>query len=87
MLGVSGGRKVRSMAFDKLLHQEIGYYDRYKHAAGQVTTHLSKNAMPVQELTGHTMGTVRHEICVILSSFLIANMSCWEVGIITSLEP
>lgn len=91
MLGISGGRltrKLRSLAFRATLRQEMGYFDRKENSVGQLATRLATEATLVQGITGDTLGSLSLVASTLLTGFLVAFLSCWEVALVlTGLLP
>ena len=50
--------RLRKMAFQSMLRQDIEYFDDHKHSTGALTTRLATDASRVQACTGARLGTV-----------------------------
>jgi len=64
--------RLRDMAFRKLMHQEIGYFDRVKNTTGAVTTRLSDDAHLVRGLAGERLGLLVQNGITVITGLVIA---------------
>lgn len=68
-------KRVRLRAFESLLRQEIGYFDRSENSCGAISGRLSLDAMSVQQMIGTRLGIV-FEALVMFIFGLICFYSC-----------
>lgn len=84
MNGISGERltrKMRSLAFQALLRQEVAYFDLKENEIGNLTTRLATEATTVKGLTGDTFGAIAQAISTTVLGMVIAFVACWRVAL------
>jgi ATP-binding cassette, subfamily B (MDR/TAP), member 1 len=85
MLAISGERltrKMRAMAFRKLLCQEMAFFDKEENAIGSLTTKLATEASLVSGMTGETLGTISLAFSTIAVGIVIAFLGCWRLALV-----
>mmetsp|Transcript_9271 Transcript_9271/g.18897 ORF Transcript_9271/g.18897 Transcript_9271/m.18897 type:complete len:1302 (-) Transcript_9271:938-4843(-) len=79
LLGLSGERltlKLRSMYFNALLKQEIGFFDRKENSVGALGVRLGTESVKVKGLVGDLLGSIVGVISAISSGIIIAFTGC-----------
>ncbi|KAF3967837.1 hypothetical protein CMV_008211 [Castanea mollissima] len=83
--GVAGGRlieRIRSLTFEKVVHQEISWFDDPANSSGAVGARLSTDASTVRSLVGDALALVVQNISTIIAGLLIAFTANWKLALI-----
>ncbi|KAJ3317345.1 ATP-binding cassette, sub-B (MDR TAP), member 4 [Boothiomyces sp. JEL0866] len=75
-------RRVRYHVFEKLLQQEIGFFDMEENASGILTAKLAEEASLLMGLTGPFFGAVVQSIAGVITGLVIAFTSCWQLSLV-----
>ncbi|EYU28160.1 hypothetical protein ABFS82_13G089300 [Erythranthe guttata] len=84
MFGVSGGKlvqRIRSSLFEKVLHQEIGWFDDPANTSGAVGARLSSDASTVKSLAGDTLALAVQNVATTIVGLSIAFMTNWKLAL------
>ncbi|XP_058101237.1 ABC transporter B family member 4-like isoform X2 [Magnolia sinica] len=85
LFGVAGGkliRRIRSLSFERVLHQEISWFDEPTNSSGAIGARLSTDASTVRSLVGDTLSLVVQNIASITAGLVIAMVSNWRLAFI-----
>ncbi|URD88213.1 ABC transporter B family member [Musa troglodytarum] len=85
LFGVAGGKlieRVRSLSFERLVHQEIGWFDKPSNTSGQIGARLSADASTVRKLVGDSLSLVVQNIATCIAGLVIALLANWKLGLI-----
>ncbi|VDQ10410.1 unnamed protein product [Trichobilharzia regenti] len=85
LFGKSGGiliRRIRSMVFDAMLHQEIAWFDEPDNQAGALTAKLATDASKVSMISGSQMGFLVESLSLIIMSLVIAFIYSWQLTLL-----
>ncbi|CAI8590911.1 unnamed protein product [Vicia faba] len=83
--GIAGGKlieRVRSLTFEKIVHQEIRWFDNPANSSGAVGARLSTDASTVKSLVGDTLALVVQNISTITAGLVIAFTANWILAFI-----
>ncbi|XP_072995529.1 ABC transporter B family member 4-like isoform X1 [Typha latifolia] len=83
--GVAGGKlveRIRSLSFQKVMHQEVNWFDQPSNSSGAIGARLSVDASNVRRLVGDTLALTVQIIWTILSAFIIAMIANWRLALI-----
>ncbi|XP_060800671.1 ATP-dependent translocase ABCB1 [Amyelois transitella] len=83
--GVAGEyltERLRRQMFEKLLQQEIGFYDDKENTTGALCARLSGEGAAVQGATGQRIGTVLQAIGTFGFSLVLSLVYEWRVGLV-----
>ncbi|KAL3616958.1 ATP-binding cassette sub- B member 9 [Castilleja foliolosa] len=83
--GIAGGRlirRVRSLTFKKVVHQEISWFDDPANSSGAVGARLSTDASTVRSLVGDALGLIVQNIATVVGGIVIAFTANWLLAII-----
>ncbi|KAI5447584.1 ABC transporter B member 9, variant 2 [Lathyrus oleraceus] len=83
--GIAGGKlieRVRSLTFEKIVHQEIRWFDDPANSSGAVGARLSTDASTVKSLVGDTLALVVQNISTITAGLLISFTANWILAFI-----
>ncbi|XP_052753180.1 ATP-dependent translocase ABCB1-like isoform X2 [Galleria mellonella] len=85
LYGVAGEyltERLRKIMFEKLLQQEIAYYDDKNNSTGALCARLAGEAAAVQGATGQRIGTVLQAIGSLILAQILSLYYEWRVGLI-----
>uniref|UniRef100_A0A8C8RQA6 ABC-type xenobiotic transporter n=1 Tax=Pelusios castaneus TaxID=367368 RepID=A0A8C8RQA6_9SAUR len=83
MFGMSGEiltKRLRSLSFKAMLHQEIGWYDDHKNAIGVLLIRLATDASQIKRASGRHLGLLTMIVCTILTAIIIVSVYDWRLG-------
>ncbi|XP_051129095.1 ABC transporter B family member 9-like isoform X2 [Andrographis paniculata] len=84
MFGVSGGklvRRIRALLFEKIVHQEIGWFDDPANSSGAIGARLSGDALTVRNLVGDRLALAVQNVATAAAGLLIAFMVNWKLAL------
>ncbi|GMI93521.1 ATP-binding cassette B9, P-glycoprotein 9 [Hibiscus trionum] len=82
--GVAGAKlieRIRSMMFEKVVHQNISWFDDPANSSGAIGARLSTDASTVRNLVGDTMALIVQNIATIIAGLVIAFTANWILAI------
>ncbi|CAH2078705.1 unnamed protein product [Thlaspi arvense] len=85
LFGVAGGKlikRIRSMSFDKVVHQEISWFDDPSNSSGAIGARLSTDAANVRSLVGDALALVVQNIATVVAGLIIAFSANWILALI-----
>ncbi|XXG67844.1 hypothetical protein AAC387_Pa06g1095 [Persea americana] len=85
LFGVAGGKliqRIRSLSFERVVHQEIGWFDEPINSSGAVGARLSADASTVRSLVGDALGLVVQNTATIILGLVIAMVGNWQLALI-----
>jgi len=88
MFGISGENltaRMRKDAFEAMLRQEIGWYDKVENNTGSLCARLSGDAAKVQGATGARVGSIMQGIAGVLIAVIMGLYFNWKLGLVCSL--
>uniref|UniRef100_A0A9J8CLP0 ATP-binding cassette, sub-family B (MDR/TAP), member 11a n=1 Tax=Cyprinus carpio carpio TaxID=630221 RepID=A0A9J8CLP0_CYPCA len=77
-------RRLRKVAFQAMLKQEIGWFDNPFNSPGALTTRLATDASMVQGATGSQIGMIVNSLTNIGASFIIAYYFSWKLSLVVT---
>ncbi|EOA15909.1 hypothetical protein CARUB_v10004001mg [Capsella rubella] len=83
--GVAGGKlikRIRSMSFDKVVHQEISWFDDTSNSSGAIGARLSTDASTVRSLVGDALALIVQNIATVTTGLIIAFTANWMLALI-----
>uniref|UniRef100_F6S2J4 Bile salt export pump n=1 Tax=Ciona intestinalis TaxID=7719 RepID=F6S2J4_CIOIN len=75
--------RLRKMAFQAMMRQDIAYFDDHKHSTGALCTRLSTDASRVQGCTGVRIGTIIKNFSTLGVALGIAFAYGWKLTLLT----
>ncbi|CAD5117027.1 DgyrCDS5856 [Dimorphilus gyrociliatus] len=72
-------KRIRKMAFEKLMRKEIAYFDNPNHAVGALTTQLGTDASAVRGVTGSRIGSLIQAFSTMIVGIVIAFVYSWKL--------
>ncbi|KAG5254615.1 ABC transporter family member [Salix suchowensis] len=85
LFGIAGGKlieRIRSKTFEKVVHQEISWFDDPTNSSGAIGARLSTDASTVRRLVGDSLSLMVQNISTILSALVIAFSANWMLTLI-----
>ncbi|XP_058196057.1 ABC transporter B family member 9 isoform X1 [Rhododendron vialii] len=83
--GVAGGKliqRIRSLCFEKVVNQEIAWFDDPKNSSGAVGARLSTDASTVRSLVGDALAQVVQNIATVIAGLVISFTANWLLALI-----
>ncbi|KAK7282237.1 hypothetical protein RIF29_10865 [Crotalaria pallida] len=83
--GIAGGKlieRIRSLTFEKVVHQEISWFDNPANSSGAVGARLSTDASTVKTLVGNTLALIVQNMATITAGLVIAFTANWILAFI-----
>nr|ASM90220.1 multidrug resistance 9 [Sesuvium portulacastrum] len=83
--GMAGGKlieRVRSMTFEKVVHQEIKWFDDPANSSGAIGARLSTDASNIKRLVGDQLALVMQNIATVIAGLVIAFTANWMLALI-----
>jgi ATP-binding cassette subfamily B (MDR/TAP) protein 1 len=88
MFGVSGGNltaRMRKDAFEAMLKQEMGWFDKVENNTGSLCARLSGDAARVQGATGARAGSIMQGVAGALIAVFMGLYFNWKLGLVCTL--
>ncbi|KAK7245613.1 hypothetical protein RIF29_40460 [Crotalaria pallida] len=85
LFGIAGGKlieRIRSLTFQKVVHQEISWFDQPAHSSGAVSAKLATDASTVRSLVGDTLALIVQNIATITAGLIIAFTANWILAFV-----
>ncbi|XP_047095891.1 ABC transporter B family member 11-like [Lolium rigidum] len=87
LFGLAGGKlveRIRSLSFERVVHQEISWFDNPTNASGTIGARLSVDASNIRRLIGDSLALIIRSTVTILAGFIIAMVSNWRLALIAT---
>ncbi|KAH6790261.1 P-glycoprotein 9, partial [Perilla frutescens var. frutescens] len=84
MFGVSGGKlvqRIRALLFEKVVHQEVSWFDDPINSSGAVGVRLSTDASTVRNLVGDSLALAVQNIATTIAGLSIAFITNWKIAL------
>ncbi|WJZ96669.1 hypothetical protein VitviT2T_015330 [Vitis vinifera] len=85
LFGVAGGKlieRIRSLSFEKVVHQEITWFDHPGNSSGAVGARLSTDASTVRGLVGDALALLVQNLTTIIVGLIISFTANWILALI-----
>ncbi|XP_047154645.1 ABC transporter B family member 9-like [Vigna umbellata] len=85
LFAIAGGKlieRIRSMTFNKVVHQEISWFDHPSNSCGAVSARLATDASTVRSLVGDTLSLIVQNIATITTGLVIAFTANWILAFV-----
>ncbi|KFK23687.1 hypothetical protein AALP_AAs50902U000500 [Arabis alpina] len=83
--GIAGGKlikRIRLMTFEKVLHQEISWFDDTANSSGAIGARLSTDASTMRSLVGDALALIVQSITNVVAGLVIAFVANWLLAFI-----
>lgn len=74
--------RIRAMSFDKIVHMEVGWFDKLENSSGAIGARLSTDAATVRTLVGDTLALAVQNAATLVAGLAIAFSACWQLALI-----
>ncbi|KAG6544499.1 hypothetical protein Mapa_014137 [Marchantia paleacea] len=75
-------RRIRRLTFEKILQQEINYFDQEENSSGAIGSRLSGDASAVRSLVGDALSLLVQNLSTITAGLVIAFTASWQLALI-----
>ncbi|CAM6099091.1 unnamed protein product [Calypogeia fissa] len=75
-------RRVRRMTFEKILCQEISWFDEEQNSSGAISARLSTDAATVRAIVGDALALLIQNLSNIIAGLVIAFVSSWQLAFV-----
>ncbi|XP_059664692.1 ABC transporter B family member 9 isoform X1 [Cornus florida] len=85
MFAIAGGKliqRIRSLTFEKVVYQEISWFDDPANSSGAVGARLSTDATTVRSIVGDSLATIVQNAATIIAGVTIAFTANWILAFI-----
>ncbi|KAL9236879.1 hypothetical protein vseg_011498 [Gypsophila vaccaria] len=85
LFGIAGGkliRRIRFLTFEKIVHQEIKWFDYPENSSGAIGARLATDAANVRSLVGDQLALIMQNIATLVAGLVIAFTSNWLLALI-----
>ncbi|XP_058103411.1 ABC transporter B family member 9-like [Magnolia sinica] len=85
LFGVAGSKliqRIRSLSFERVVHQEISWFDDPMNSSGVIGGRLSGDASTVRSLVGDSLAIMVQNISTIIVGIVVAMLSNWRLALI-----
>ncbi|XP_077250942.1 ABC transporter B family member 9-like [Tasmannia lanceolata] len=85
LFGVAGAKliqRIRSLSFERVVHQEISWFDEPENSSGAIGARLSADASTVRSLVGDALALMVQNIATITAGLVIAMVANWRLALI-----
>ncbi|KAL5839191.1 hypothetical protein ACOSQ3_011895 [Xanthoceras sorbifolium] len=82
---VAGGKlieRIRSLTFEKVVHQQISWFDDPANSSGAVGARLSTDASTIRSIVGDALALIVQNITTIIAGLLIAFTGNWILALV-----
>ncbi|KAL2338871.1 hypothetical protein Fmac_013317 [Flemingia macrophylla] len=82
---VAGSRlikRVRLICFEKIIHMEIGWFDKTENSSGALGARLSTDAASIRTLVGDALGLLIQDISTAFTALAISFEANWQLSLI-----
>ncbi|XP_057465279.1 ABC transporter B family member 9-like [Actinidia eriantha] len=85
LFGVAGGKliqRIRSLSFQKVVHQETSWFDEPQNSSGAIGARLSTDASIVRSLVGDALAQIVQNITTVIAGLVISFTANWLLALI-----
>ncbi|XP_047066514.1 ABC transporter B family member 4-like [Lolium rigidum] len=85
LFGIAGGKlveRIRALSFQKIVHQEVAWFDDPKNSSGALGARLSIDASNVRRLVGDNLSLIIQIISTLFTGIVIALIADWKLALI-----
>ncbi|GAU19631.1 hypothetical protein TSUD_383270 [Trifolium subterraneum] len=85
LFGISGGKlieRIRSLTFNKVVHQEISWFDHPSNSSDAVCARLATDASTVRTLIGDTLALIVQNTATVTAGLVLAFSANWILSFV-----
>ncbi|KAG6598933.1 ABC transporter B family member 11, partial [Cucurbita argyrosperma subsp. sororia] len=75
-------QRIRLLCFEKIVNNEVGWFDRTENSSGSIGGRLSANAATVRALVGDALSQLVENLASVTAGLVIAFASSWQLALI-----
>ncbi|CAN6546199.1 unnamed protein product [Malus baccata var. baccata] len=82
---VAGGKlveRIRALSFQKVVHQQVSWFDDPENSSGAIGARLSTDASVIKSLVGDALALIVQNIATIMAGFIIGFTANWKLALI-----
>ncbi|KAB2601391.1 ABC transporter B family member 9-like [Pyrus ussuriensis x Pyrus communis] len=83
--GVAGGKlveRIRALSFQKVVHQQVSWFDDPANSSGAIGARLSTDASTIKSLVGDALALIVQNIATIMAGLVIGFTANWKLTLI-----
>ncbi|PRQ44444.1 putative xenobiotic-transporting ATPase [Rosa chinensis] len=85
LFAIAGGKlikQIRSLTFQKVVHQQISWFDDPAKSSGAIGARLSSDASTVKALVGDALALIAQNIATVIAGLIISFTANWKLALI-----
>ncbi|CAL4975601.1 unnamed protein product [Urochloa decumbens] len=85
LFAIAGGKlieRIRNLSFQRIVHQEVSWFDNALNSSGAIGTKLSVDALNARRLAGDNLALIVQFIASLTAGFIIAFAADWRLALI-----
>ncbi|KAK2412279.1 ABC transporter B family member [Trifolium repens] len=75
-------KRIRLMCFEKIIHMEVGWFDKAENSSGSLGARLSTDAASIRSLVGDALGLLVQDIATVITALVISFEANWQLSLI-----
>ncbi|KAJ7532162.1 hypothetical protein O6H91_14G074500 [Diphasiastrum complanatum] len=75
-------RRIRRLTFDKVVRQEIGWFDEAENSSGAISARLSTDTAQVRCIVGDSLSLIVQNLATITAGLFIAFAATWQLALL-----
>jgi len=75
-------KRIRLMCFEKIIHMEVGWFDKAENSSGALGARLSTDAASIRTLVGDALGLLVQDISTVITALVISFQANWQLSLI-----
>ncbi|XP_020228104.2 ABC transporter B family member 4-like [Cajanus cajan] len=75
-------KRIRLMCFEKIIHMEIGWFDKAENSSGILGARLSTDAASIRNLVGDALGLLVQDISTAFTALVISFEANWQLSLV-----
>ncbi|CAK8563878.1 unnamed protein product [Lathyrus sativus] len=75
-------KRIRLMCFEKIVHMEVGWFDKAENSSGALGARLSTDAALIRTLVGDAFGLLVQDISTVITALVISFEANWQLSLI-----
>ncbi|CAN6689574.1 unnamed protein product [Malus baccata var. baccata] len=83
--GVAGGKlveRIRALSFQKVVHQQVSWFDDPANSSGAIGARLSTDASTIKSLVGDALALIVQNIATIIAGLIIGFTANWKLTLV-----
>ncbi|KAH7672463.1 Xenobiotic-transporting ATPase protein [Dioscorea alata] len=83
LFGMAGGKlveRIRSLSFERVVYQDISWFDEPSHSSGAICQRLSADATTVSEIVGESLAQMVQILSTVIAGLVISMIANWKLA-------